>query len=286
MLDQRPAASPVQQHRAEEAAHDEEQRHPEAVDGGEDDPETGILLTIRDDPERREERQGRVQDDPQQHGDGPQGVQVGSSGKGRILDGQGRHGCEALQSFSRFEIMSEGDKSRLLFYCSISIVQVAGNGCQPSVPEDLPAVLVDLLDRVISRRSMAPIVGRPEGLRCRPLAARDESGWALLMKPCDSACTAKRHATQRRFLHHKRPWMQDAAAGSPGAQERIETVLSASSASLRSRRHFAGAWIPHNRQHPGIPLGMQGMTRRISLHNGIVGFPVHGEGLRGPWQSG
>ena len=124
MLDQRPAASPVQQHRAEEAAHDEEERHPEAVDGGEDDPESGILLTIRDDPERREERQGSVQDDPQQHGDGPQGVQVGSSGKGRILDGQGRHGCEAPQSFSRFEIMSEVDKNLPLFYCSISIVQV------------------------------------------------------------------------------------------------------------------------------------------------------------------
>ena len=76
MLDQRPAASPVQQHRAEQAAHDEEERHPEAVDGGEDDPETGILLTIRDDPERRDERHGGVQDDPQQHGDGPQGVQV------------------------------------------------------------------------------------------------------------------------------------------------------------------------------------------------------------------
>ena len=119
VLDQRPAASPVQQHRAEEAAHDEEERHPEAVDGGEDDPETGIRLTIRDDPERRDERHGGVQDDPQQHGDGPQGVQVGSSGKGRILDGQGRHGCEAPQSFSRFEIKSEVDKNLLfvlLFY--------------------------------------------------------------------------------------------------------------------------------------------------------------------------
>ena len=51
------------------------------MDGGEDDPETGILLTIRDDPERRKEREGAVQDDPQQHGDGPQGVQVRSSGE-------------------------------------------------------------------------------------------------------------------------------------------------------------------------------------------------------------
>ena len=139
------AASLVQQHRAEEAAHDEEERHPEAVDGGEDDPETGILLTIRDDPERRDERHGGVQDDPQQHGDGPQGVQVGSSGKGRILDGQGRHGCEAPQSFSRFEIMvRSGQKSPivLLFYFNSTSW---GKGCQSSVPEDLTGLLVDLL---------------------------------------------------------------------------------------------------------------------------------------------
>ena len=89
VLDQRPAASPVQQHRAEEAAHDEEERHPEAVDGREDDPEAGILPTIRDDPERREKREGSVQDDPQEHGDGPQGVQVGSAGIGVIF---GAHG--------------------------------------------------------------------------------------------------------------------------------------------------------------------------------------------------
>ena len=55
VLDQRSATSPVEQHRAEEAAHDEEQRHPEAVDGREDDPKAGILLTIRDQPKRREE---------------------------------------------------------------------------------------------------------------------------------------------------------------------------------------------------------------------------------------
>ncbi len=54
VLDQRPADSPVQEHRAEEAAHDEKERHPEAVNGGDDEPETGILLTICDDPERRE----------------------------------------------------------------------------------------------------------------------------------------------------------------------------------------------------------------------------------------
>ncbi len=90
VLDQRPAASPVEQHRAEEAAHDEEQRHPEAVDGREDDPEAGILPTIRDHPERREEREGSVQDDPQQHGAGPQGVQVGSSGEGGVLGAHGK----------------------------------------------------------------------------------------------------------------------------------------------------------------------------------------------------
>ena len=90
VLDQRPAASPVQQHRAEEAAHDEEQRHPEAVDGREDDPESGILPTIRDHPVRREEREGSVQDDPQQHGAGPQGVQVGSSGKAGVFGAHGR----------------------------------------------------------------------------------------------------------------------------------------------------------------------------------------------------
>ncbi len=55
------------------------------------------------------------------------------------------------------------------------------------MPEDLPEILIDLLDCVMSERSMAPIVGRPEGLRCCPFASRDESGWALLMKPCDSA---------------------------------------------------------------------------------------------------
>lgn len=59
------------QHRAEEAAHDEEQRHPEAVDGREDDSENGILPIIRDHPGGRKERKGGVQDDPQQHGAGP-----------------------------------------------------------------------------------------------------------------------------------------------------------------------------------------------------------------------
>ncbi len=85
VLDQRTAASPVQQHRTEEAAHDEEQRHPKAVDGREDDSESGILPTIRDHPVRREEREGSVQHDPQQHGAGPQGVQVGSSGQSWVL---------------------------------------------------------------------------------------------------------------------------------------------------------------------------------------------------------
>ncbi len=121
VLDQRPAAPPVQQHRAEEAAHDEEERHPEPVDGGEDDPESGILLTIRHDPERRDERHGGVQDDPEEHGDGPQGVQVGSSGKGRILDGQGRHGCEAPpELFTIRDQIRSGQKSPivLLFYCN------------------------------------------------------------------------------------------------------------------------------------------------------------------------
>ena len=53
-------------------------------------PKAGILPTIRDHPVRREEREGSVQDDPQQHGAGPQGVQVGSSGEGGVFGAHGR----------------------------------------------------------------------------------------------------------------------------------------------------------------------------------------------------
>ena len=97
MLDQRAAAPPVEQHRAEVAAHHEEQRHPKTVDGREHDSENVILPSIRDDPEAREEREGGVQDDPQQHGAGPERVQVGSSGQGCVFGAHARHSPDPAQ---------------------------------------------------------------------------------------------------------------------------------------------------------------------------------------------
>ena len=61
-------------------------------------PEAVILPTIRDHPVRREEREGSVQDDPQQHGAGPQGVQVRSSGQGGVF---GAHG-ESSPDLARY----------------------------------------------------------------------------------------------------------------------------------------------------------------------------------------
>ena len=92
VLDQRPAASPVQQHRAEEAAHGRRTaRHPEAVDGRGRGPRSP---SPADDPRpssttgrTRGTRAGRS---PAAWAPGPQGVQVGSSGEDGLSLPHGR----------------------------------------------------------------------------------------------------------------------------------------------------------------------------------------------------
>ena len=68
----------MQQHRAEVTAHDEKGRHPETVDDRDQDLANGVLPAIRDNPKRWAKREGGVQNDSEQHGDGAQRVEVGS----------------------------------------------------------------------------------------------------------------------------------------------------------------------------------------------------------------
>ena len=152
MAPRSPAATPVQQHRAEEAAHDEEERHPEAVDGGEDDPETGILLTIRDDPDDGMNDRDACRTIPSS---------MATARRASRSDRRAKAGSSMVREdmvvkppelFTIRDHVRSGQKSPfilLIYFNSTSW----GKGCQLSMPEGLTEILVDLLDCVMSQRS-------------------------------------------------------------------------------------------------------------------------------------
>lgn len=76
-------AAALEQHRAEEPAHDEEERQPEAVQHLDERPDRGRRFVVHRDPGDRGEGESRVQRDAEQHGGCPERVEVvtpGSSG--------------------------------------------------------------------------------------------------------------------------------------------------------------------------------------------------------------
>ena len=78
------------EHGGEEAAEEEEERHAEAMDGFEEQMESGAGVGVLDGPWTAGEGEGRVESDAEEHGDGAQGIEVVAAGG----EGRRRHGVE------------------------------------------------------------------------------------------------------------------------------------------------------------------------------------------------